>query len=1001
MKYLPLFVLLILALSACSSPPIDPGPDRVEILSICSTGDVWEHQFPRLWANYANNLPLNFTTVTADALRYYNIQMWMMDAPYWYEQNRMTNWTNVDHPWDYVRNSPVTPRIYAYVPGYYFWTDVWPAWHVNKNDVRATIDQGSNGVDWWMRQPGTSGDNRVYNFPPNGAIVNMSLLTGYGDWYGNYLASDAMWLKRDTNSNYYWDAIHLDVANSVPHALNGHLWDIRREGQYSTSTIGKPTMNDMMVEGMREMLATLQPAVETRGGIIEGNAAWEPGNTINTLPPLAIEGAASERFPTYPWYDPYGCNGPFSSGACPSFGPGAGFSATTRWARHMQWYTEWLNRNPEGTYNLWYTELHQHSTFSPTITSSAQSKRFIAGSALMNNGYFSAWTTSPVSSINDWFDEGAVNSSGAAVKALANRNYLGCPTGPARNTTNGKTLLQVINDEGWQSLASYVWKREYDGGVVYINPTTSSKTVSGVYGLKKILGSTLSWGDRTHNNGQVVNGNLVIPAMDAYVLVRNTAATATPTPTLTPTGAATATPTPTVTSTPTRTPTPTPTATATATPQTLWSVICTVLSCPWIDTHIDSQASTTNSGGNQYINLSAGTNRNTPMPPSNPVTARQGLVDIGITFPTDAAFQFARLEYYVASGFGSMFVEPCVIKRDWTEFDATWLQYDDENSWQEPGAYGEDDVGACGPVVPIDSSSVGNYVTFLVETLMDTGSGLNIKLRPYCIPNPSGWCNAEYRLASKNNTTDASPPELILIVNAPGATPTPTPTRTPTRTALPAATNTPTPTATPTRTPTPTFTATVTPTPTGSVIPATATPTPTRTSTPTATPTRTAVATLTPTPTPAISGLIINEVCPAMVNVDLFPDGILGNDNAVELFATGVGSEPLSVTGWKLCTWNMCTNLRGTITSRQYLVFYEALNEIQLFPQNGRVELFDANTVPWTLIDSIQWANVNNDYCLARIYDASSTWQQTRWPTMGYGNSSWATTPTPTVTPTP
>jgi hypothetical protein len=138
-----------------------------------------------------------------------------------------------------------------------------------------------------------------------------------------------------------------------------------------------------------------------------------------------------------------------------------------------------------------------------------------------------------------------------------------------------------------------------------------------------------------------------------------------------------------------------------------------------------------------------------------------------------------------------------------------------------------------------------------------------------------------------------------------------------------------------------------------------------------------------------------------MVNVDLFPDGILGNDNAVELFATGVGSEPLNVTGWKLCTWNMCTNLRGTITGRQYLVFYEALNEIQLFPQNGLVELFDANTVPWTLIDSIQWANVNSDYCLARVYDAASTWQQMRWPTVGFGNSSWATTPTPTVTPTP
>lgn len=137
-----------------------------------------------------------------------------------------------------------------------------------------------------------------------------------------------------------------------------------------------------------------------------------------------------------------------------------------------------------------------------------------------------------------------------------------------------------------------------------------------------------------------------------------------------------------------------------------------------------------------------------------------------------------------------------------------------------------------------------------------------------------------------------------------------------------------------------------------------------------------------------------------MTNVDLFPDGILGNDNAVELFAN-CGSEGCNVEGWKLCTWNLCIDLDGTIENRQYLVFYEALDEVQLVQQNGRVELYNANTIPWTLIDSVSWANVNSNYCIARTYDGASTWQQTRWPTMGFGNSSWATTPTPTVTPVP
>jgi hypothetical protein len=135
-----------------------------------------------------------------------------------------------------------------------------------------------------------------------------------------------------------------------------------------------------------------------------------------------------------------------------------------------------------------------------------------------------------------------------------------------------------------------------------------------------------------------------------------------------------------------------------------------------------------------------------------------------------------------------------------------------------------------------------------------------------------------------------------------------------------------------------------------------------------------------------------------MQNIDLFPDGIFGNDNAIELFAVTA----TDVSNYQLCGLNSCLRLRGTtIPERTYSVFYQEIDGPTLSATNGEVTLFDTSTVPWTVVDSITWASVNADHCLARVYDAATTWRENRWPTMGFGNSFWASNPTATVTPAP
>ncbi len=455
-------------------------------------------------------------------------------------------------------------------------------------------------------------------------------------------------------------------------------------------------------------------------------------------------------------------------------------------------------------------------------------------------------------------------------------------------------------------------------------------------------------------------------------------------------------PTPTPTWTPGTPPTPTAAApTATPTAGSVWAQTV-VPNNNWQDTYINSQVSDTNYGFNQYVNLSAGTLRNTPMPTYAPSTAKQGLVDVDLTFPTDVAFGFAGLSYYVNSGGpATMYVIPCQIKRAWTEAGATWNSYAAGSAWQTPGAYGANDVGTCGTPVPITSADVGSRLTFDVTNLM-TYQGLNIKLQPVCTPNPSGYCNVDYYLNTQNNST-GNLPSLLVSASAAGSTPTATWTASPTATPLASSTPTPTPTNTPTLTPTPTRTPTVVP----SNTPGGATSTPTATSAPTgtatATPTRTPTATATPTVVSSMPAVMLNEICPNMQGIDLFPDGTLGNDNATELLARAT----TDVTGWRLCGRDRCVRLNGTLDAGERLVFYQELDGVTLSNQRGEVTLFNGNTTPWTAVDTLSWQLVNPDHCLARLYDGAPTWIEQRWPTMGLGNSYWAAAPTPTLTPSP
>ena len=960
-------------------------------------GGPWnsEHEFPRLWAANFNNIPTWFSRTYLDGIENYKMIDWQADVPYYWENGAMTAWTESESPFDYYRTLNPDLKIMAYLPGGFNYVN---SWNCANNPVKCALRDANTSNDWWM-QSNTGG----YVFPFNNTTDALTGVTGtdatdWATWTSDYIISDDVLMRSDPVSyNDYWDGLHLDVMSSVPHHLAGITWDMDRNGaaDQGEESKGKLWMDQYKTEMSDAMLSNGVVKVEAAGKVWYGNGAWEPAYTgINDDPASMayLHGAFDERFPTYPWYDPVGC-GNNSNTACPSIG--AVKTAGNYWAFHMQRMINWEDnaRSPAFYKNI-YTELDTDgSPFNDYVTSQAQSQRFILGSFLVGgNGYVAISDTSRSVS---WCDECGVSSTGQTQASIDASNWLGCPYDVSHNTTDGRTMREIIADEGKFALQNYVWYRCFTGGCVYVNPTTSTQLVTVGSGYKKIHGTY----DVAHNDGSTVSSTISIDPMDAYALIRVSAATPTPLPTLP--GGATATPTPTPTGV---IPTPTPTS---------WFLLLDTNNTAMEDTFINVQTPDASQASLQkLVTLARTTPTVEPINPDYPTTMKSILMEVPVALPTGATMVDANL--YLTTLNVNMLNDMSVIVRKVNKdtTDPTWYDYNPTpQAWTTPGAYATVDVSGVLVTKPLDFGTVfvGDVVPFnILDTYRD--NAFHLKLEPYCTSNTSCFSLIEY--ASTENPTVEARPFIVVEVrggtvptatSTPTGTPTPiftnTPTPTPTRTPTKTPTATPTRTATPTKTVTPTWTPgfypTPTPTPTSTLTP-TATRTPTITPTFTATPTSAATPTFTPTFTPVPADILINEVCSNLSTFDLWPDGTVDSgDHAIELFNTTTSTIDLSQ--YRLCTNGVsCIWLTGTMPARSYKVFYEKFDDITLYSTGGWVRLQKYGAAgPPTTVSFLNMGAQSPDRCWARIYDGGPTFRE-QIPTIGAGNGFFNINPSPT-----
>jgi hypothetical protein len=162
--------------------------------------------------------------------------------------------------------------------------------------------------------------------------------------------------------------------------------------------------------------------------------------------------------------------------------------------------------------------------------------RFALGSALMFDGYF-CYTSTDFGAyrFNRWADEFAVNiRTGKASLNLNHKGWLGLPLGEAyaaidssidfyTTLWSGLTNIKQGTAPGpapggsyaQKQASNYVWRRDYENGIVLINPKSSSQTVDLGGSFKKIRGLK----DRVFNNGASVS-SITLGHWEGVILLR-------------------------------------------------------------------------------------------------------------------------------------------------------------------------------------------------------------------------------------------------------------------------------------------------------------------------------------------------------------------------------------------------------------------------------------------------------------------------------------------------
>lgn len=145
--------------------------------------------------------------------------------------------------------------------------------------------------------------------------------------------------------------------------------------------------------------------------------------------------------------------------------------------------------------------------------------RYVLASALMFDGYFTCthdqYLDNQPYTATWWYDEYSVDlGTGKAVKSMSAKGYLGMPVSDAHNTVQKDQLLGTLLTKNDPIVKQIAWRRDFQNGIVLINPSQMTKTVDLNGTFRKILGDQ----DPKFNDGSVVTQVSLAPQSGIILL---------------------------------------------------------------------------------------------------------------------------------------------------------------------------------------------------------------------------------------------------------------------------------------------------------------------------------------------------------------------------------------------------------------------------------------------------------------------------------------------------
>lgn len=310
-----------------------------------------------------------------------------------------------------------------------------------------------------------------------------------------------------------WDGIFYDNSDNNISWLQFQEDPPRTTGDLSINNDGSPTNQydaDMAhVTGMRRMLE-YSNELRTQGGTIVGNVGWNwLYDFADLIPP------PSGTFSV----DYSGLTNGFMIENAQVHAFDAGHQRYSWWAR-MRSYAHFNINCMEPRLCM----IMANQDISDPMAWDFTTMRFWLASTLMFDGYF-CFTNTGQYQQSWWFDEYTVKEDGAIWPALKYKGYLGLPDSgspDAYNAQNSSELLvDVLLGATPSDAQTKAWRRDFDNGIVLVNPSSSSESITLTGSFKKILGnSDFEFSDPTFNDGSTISSPFSLAAESGIILLK-------------------------------------------------------------------------------------------------------------------------------------------------------------------------------------------------------------------------------------------------------------------------------------------------------------------------------------------------------------------------------------------------------------------------------------------------------------------------------------------------